>query len=122
MTASQALGAAAYRGPGVPDRPTPPHTVEETGLSSEFITDLLLKTLYTQGARTGQQLVDVIRLPFDFVDSRLLDLQQRRLAEVRGTTGHSRAGYVFDLTNEGRERARGALEASQYVGPAPVPL
>jgi predicted ATPase with chaperone activity len=122
MTASQALGAAAYRGPGVPDRPPPPHTVEETGLSSEFITDLLLKTLYTQGARTGQQLVDVIRLPFDFVDSRLLDLQQRRLAEVRGTTGHSRAGYVFDLTNEGRERARGALEASQYVGPAPVPL
>jgi predicted ATPase with chaperone activity len=122
MTASQALGAAAYRGPGTPDRPPPPHTLEETGLTDEFITDLLLKTLYVQGARTGQQLVDTIRLPFDFVDSRLLDLQQRRLAEVRGTTGHSRAGYVFDLTSEGRERARAALEASQYVGPAPVPL
>ena len=97
-------------------------TVEETGLSEPFITDLLLKTLYVHGARTGQQLVDTVRLPFDFVDQRLLDMQQRMLAEVRGTTGHSRAGYVFDLTNAGRERAQGALETSQYVGPAPVPL
>jgi predicted ATPase with chaperone activity len=96
--------------------------VAETGLTEEFITDLLLKTLYVQGARTGQQLVDVVRLPFEFVDQRLLDLQQRRLCEVRGTTGHSRAGYIFDLTGEGRDRARAAQEASQYVGPAPVPL
>ncbi len=122
MTTSQALGAAAYRTPGTPDRPPPPHTVADTGLTEEFITDLLLKTLYTQGARTGQQLVDVVRLPFDFVDHRLLDLQQRRLCEVRGTTGHSRAGYIFDLTSDGRDRARAALEASQYVGAAPVPL
>ena len=42
MTASQALGAAAYRTPGTPDRPPPPHTLEETGLTDEFITDLLL--------------------------------------------------------------------------------
>ena len=122
MTAPQALGAAAFRGPDTPLRPPPPHTVAETGLTEEFITDLLLKTLYVQGARTGQQLVDVVRLPFEFVDKRLLDLQQRRLCEVRGTTGHSRAGYIFDLTGEGRERARAAQEASQYVGPAPVPL
>src|SRR5687768_369722 len=105
-----------------PERPQPPATVADTGLPEEFITDLLLKILYVQGARTGQQLVDVIKLPFPFVDSRLLDLQQRRLAEVRGTTGHSRAGYVFDLTGAGRDRARDALTSSQYVGPAPVPL
>ena len=103
-------------------RPQPPATVEDTGLPAEFIADLLLKTLYVQGARTGQQLVDVIKLPFPFVDGRLLDLQQRRLLEVRGTTGHSRAGYVFDLTGSGRDRARDALTSSQYVGPAPVPL
>jgi len=103
-------------------RPTPPATVADTGLPEEFITDLLLKVLYVQGARTGQQLIDVVKLPFPFVDSRLLDLQQRRLIEVRGTTGHSRAGYVFDLTGAGRDRGRDALTSSQYVGPAPVPL
>jgi predicted ATPase with chaperone activity len=63
-----------------------------------------------------------VRLPFAFVDDRLMSLQQRRLVEVRGTTGPNRGGYVFDLTGEGRERAREALASSQYVGPSPVPL
>jgi len=110
------LGAAE------PTRPRPPETIEDTGLTEEFLADLLLKTLYIQGARTGMQLLETIRLPFPFIDERVLDLQQRRLIEVRGTTGHSRAGYLFDLTGAGRDRAREAVESCQYVGPAPVPL
>ena len=107
-----------------PDAAEPPipESVGDTGLSEEFIVDLLIKTLYVQGARTGQQLTAAVRLPFAFVDDRLLSLQQRRLVEVRGTTGPNRGGYLFDLTGEGRDRAREALASSQYVGPAPVPL
>ena len=30
-------------------------------------------------------------------------LQQRRLVEVRGTSGPSRGGYTFDLTGGGRD-------------------
>jgi predicted ATPase with chaperone activity len=102
--------------------PTVPESVGDTGLSEEFLVDLLLKTLYVQGARTGQQLTGSVRLPFAFVDDRLMSLQQRRLVEVRGSSGPNRGSYVFDLTGEGRERAREALATSQYVGPAPVPL
>jgi predicted ATPase with chaperone activity len=102
--------------------PPPPETVAATGLSTEFILDLLLKTLYVQGARSGQHLTNVVRLPFDFVDDQLLSLQQRRLVEVRSTSGPSRGGYTFDLTTGGRDRAREALASSQYVGAAPVPL
>jgi predicted ATPase with chaperone activity len=102
--------------------PPAPETMQDTGLSGGFITDLLLKTLYVQGARTGHQLSEVVRLPFQFVDDRMLDLQQRRMVEVRGTTGLSRSGYVFDLSASGRDRAREALTSNQYVGPAPVPL
>ena len=105
-----------------PAAPKPPESVHDTGLSAEFIVDLLLKTLYVQGARTGQHLTNAVRLPFDFVDEQLLSLQQRRLVEVRSTSGPSRGGYTFDLTTGGRERAREALASSQYVGPAPVPL
>ncbi|HXS23894.1 MAG TPA: hypothetical protein VN719_06680, partial [Gemmatimonadales bacterium] len=105
-----------------PTRPLLPETIEATGLSAEFVVDLLLKTLYMQGARTGQQLMETVKLPFPFVDDMLLGLQQRRLAEVRGTSGAGRGGYTFDLTTEGRTRAREALESSQYIGPAPVPL
>jgi predicted ATPase with chaperone activity len=102
--------------------PPVPESVNDTGLSEEFIVDLLLKTLYVQGARTGRQLTAALRLPFTFVDDRLLTLQQRRLVEVLGTSGPNRGSYIFDLTGQGRDRARDALTSSQYVGPAPVPL
>ena len=102
--------------------PRIPQTVADTGLSEEYLIDLLLKTLYVQGARTGLELVEAMRLPFPFLDEQLLTLQHRRMVEVRGTHGPSRTGYVFDLTQAGRDRARDAMEANQYVGPAPVPL
>ena len=102
--------------------PPVPESIGDTGLSEEFIVDLLLKTLYVQGVRTGRQLTASVRLPFSFVDDRLLSLQQRRLVEVLGTGGPNRGSYLFDLTGAGRERAREALASSQYVGPAPVPL
>ena len=102
--------------------PPVPENVRDTGLTGEAINDLLLKTLYVQGPRIGQQLVDAVGLPFSILDEQLLSSQQRRLVEVRGTSGHGRVGYTFDLTGAGRERAREALEASQYVGPAPITL
>ena len=102
--------------------PPVPRTLEETGISQEAVIDLLLKTLYVQGARTGQQLADAVALPFPLLDELLLPLQQRRFVEVRGTAGTGRGAYVFDVAGPGRERAKEAMEANQYVGPAPVPL
>jgi predicted ATPase with chaperone activity len=122
MTTARAFDTGPAPDAAARMRPPAPDKLEDTGLSAEFITDLLLKTLYVQGARTGQQLMDVIRLPFDFIDHRMLELQQRRFVEVRGTSGLGRGGYTFELGGEGRDRAREALAASQYVGPAPVPL
>lgn len=106
----------------VPTKPAVPATVEDTGLHEEFIVDLILKVLYVQGPRTGKQLTDFVKLPFPFVDDQLLTMQQRRFVEVKSTQGASRAGYLFDLTQMGRDRAREAMSASMYVGPAPVPL
>ena len=103
-------------------QPRTPETLEDAGLSSEFVEELLLKVLYVHGARSGQHLTDTIRLPFTFIDSQLLDMQQRRFVEVRSASGASRGSYVFDLTGTGRERAREAFAGSRYVGPAPVPL
>jgi predicted ATPase with chaperone activity len=102
--------------------PPSPEKLADTGLSADAIRDLLLKVLYVQGSRTGQYLADFLRLPFPLVDEELLTLQHRRFIEVRGTTAPHRGSYLFDLGNEGRDRAREALEASQYVGPVPVPL
>jgi predicted ATPase with chaperone activity len=103
-------------------RPPVPETVEDTGLSAEFLMDLLLRTLYVHGARSGVALTETLRLPFTLLDDFLLTLQTRRLLELRGTTGHGRSAYVFDLTNQGRARARETMQTVAYVGPAPVPL
>jgi hypothetical protein len=102
--------------------PPAPDTLPDTGLSVDAVRDLILKVFYVQGARTGHYLSDFLRLPFVLIDEELLTLQQRRFVEVRGTTGPNRASYLFDLAGAGRDRAKEALDASQYVGPAPVPL
>jgi hypothetical protein len=40
------------------------------------------------------------------LDDVLLTASQRHFVEVLGATGHSRSGYRYDLTEEGRARAR----------------
>lgn len=104
------------------DAPPVPSTIEDTGLTQEFVSDLMLKTLYSQGVLQGTELEDVVCLPFSILDDCLLDLQQRRLVQVRGTEGHGRAGYAFDLTEEGSDRARELMNMSAYTGAAPIPI
>ena len=105
-----------------PAGPPAPSSMEETGLSEGLISDLLLKTLYQHGARTGEELAQLVALPYGILDDLLLTFQQRHFVEVLTTQGHGRAGYTLDLTNEGRERASASLENNRYVGPAPVTL
>ncbi len=105
-----------------PAGPPVPETIEATGIAEEAIHELLLKVLYVQGVRAGKQIADALGLPFTLVDEQLHLLQQRQFVIVRGTRGHGRASYTFDLTTAGRERAREAFEVNQYVGPVPVPL
>lgn len=119
--AAAGLAGSASNGAG-PDLPPSPTTIEETGLAEEAIDDLLIKTLYVHGVKTGRELTESVALPFEIADQRLLLLQQRRFIAVSGTTGPNRGSYRFDLTDAGRERAREAMQTSQYVGPAPVPL
>lgn len=102
--------------------PPIPESVEDTGLSETQITDLLLKLLYQRGTLLGDQLSEIVALPFAIIDDLLLTAQQRHFIEVLQALGHGRGGYAFALTEEGRHRARAALDVSHYVGAAPVPL
>ena len=102
--------------------PRPPDSLEETGLSEESLTDLILKTLYSRGSRLGKELADILALSFPILDDVLLTLQHGQLVEVRGSSGHGREGYTFAITGAGMDRAREAMEINGYVGPAPVPL
>jgi hypothetical protein len=101
--------------------PRVPTSLQETGLGADQIEQLLIKTLYG-GEATGLALADRIRLPYPILEPLVERVRAEQLVGVRGTTGSGSATYRYALTDAGRDRARQYLDASQYVGPAPVPL
>jgi DNA-binding MarR family transcriptional regulator len=103
--------------------PTPamPATLEETGLAIGQVEQLLVKTLYN-GELTGLAIADQMRLSYAILDPLIQRLRAERLIEVRGAAATGTSSYRYALTDMGRERAQKYLEASLYVGPAPVPL
>lgn len=105
-----------------PGCPRPPESLAEAGLTEELVAGLVLKALHLRGAAMGFDLVEALALPMGILDEVLAGLQERRYVEVHETRGPRRGEYVFKLTGAGRTSAREEMEASRYVGPAPVPF
>jgi predicted ATPase with chaperone activity len=104
--------------------PAAVNKVEETGLNIRWIQDLILKTLYYKDNLSGFQIADNVRLPFvGIVDNILNGLKRDKLIEVPASAaGFGEGAYQYAITGAGQIRAREAMERSQYVGPAPVPI
>jgi len=101
----------------------PPASLEELDVSPGIVIDIMLRLLFTEGDASATRFEEVLRLPFKVLDELLVHLQQEHLIEVPRSTGRlGRRSYLYSITDEGKARARDALERSQYVGPAPVPL
>jgi predicted ATPase with chaperone activity len=56
------------------------------------------------------------------LDSVVDFLKREKYLEVRGAGGFGEASYQYIISSKGSEKAREALERSQYAGPAPVTL
>src|SRR3990170_8601084 len=104
--------------------PVPISSVEDTGLSPLWLQDLVLKIYYFQGYMSGFKLAEEIALPFTGVLDQILEaLKREKSLEVRSSQmGLGEGAYVYAITGAGTDRAREALDRSQYAGPAPVPL
>jgi hypothetical protein len=103
--------------------PAPPvlKSLQETGLGTDQVEQLLVKTLYG-GEASGLALAERMRLPFTMIEPLIERVRAEQFVEVRGSTGAGSSSYRYALTDLGRDRARQYLDVSQYVGPAPVPL
>jgi MoxR-like ATPase len=101
--------------------PPQPKSLEETGLSTDQVEQLIVKTLYA-GEATGIGFAETLRLPFLMLEPLVERARAERLLEVRGTSGTGTASYRYALTDLGRDRARQYLDINQYTGAAPVPL
>ena len=108
--------------PAVSLQPQAPATLEETGLSPDLITQLLLKMLHFAGELSGIELARRAGLPFPVIEALLDALKRQRHCEVAGGLAVGGASYRYRITDAGRVRAVLLLEQNQYVGTAPVPL
>lgn len=105
---------------------TPPilQKVEDTGLSGLWLQDLALKIIYFQGYMTGFKIAEEMALPFTgIVDQLLENLKREKFVEVKTSQmGLGEGAYLYAITGAGSDRAREALERSQYAGQTPVPI
>jgi hypothetical protein len=100
--------------------PAPPGSIPATGLSLNFLAELLCKILFHAGRARLQDLAGRIKLPVSLVEELVDFLRRERLCEVTSTSTALQRFYA--LTDLGRERAQDYLNQSQYAGPAPVTL
>src|SRR5947209_8979277 len=106
----------------LPEAPTAPETLQEAGLTLTFLSDLMLRILYTRGSMLGLDLARFVCLPFKVIEEALRFLKDEKCVEVTGGDLIGRVSYKFNLTELGRRRAQEAMKQCAYVGPAPVPI
>jgi len=102
--------------------PPSPRTLEEAGLSLDFVTQLLLKVMHFSSDITGLELARRVGLEFAALEPVLEFLKRSHQCEVYGGTMLGGPSYRYRITDEGRRRALLFLEQNHYVGVAPVPL
>ncbi len=109
--------------PNAPWMPPPINTLADTGLNLLSVADLVLKVLYFGGYMAGHQIADIVKLPYTGVLDTVMEfLKREKYVEVRGSGGLGEAGFQYLISQRGSEKAREALERSQYAGAAPVTL
>jgi energy-coupling factor transporter ATP-binding protein EcfA2 len=122
-TTAQLSAPSIQRFKGMVELLTPPASLDDLDISQGMVIDILLRLTYNEGEVSATRVEEVVKLPYRLVDDLLAWMQQEHLIEVAKAVGSlGRRGYVYSLTDAGRDRAREAQERTLYVGPAPVPL
>jgi predicted ATPase with chaperone activity len=97
--------------------------LDDTGLNLLAVADLVLKVLYFGGYMAGHQISEIVKLPFVGVLDSIFDfLKREKFVEVRGSGGFGEASFQYLISEKGAEKAREAMERSQYASACPVTL
>jgi predicted ATPase with chaperone activity len=103
-------------------RPSPPQSIQETGLNLNLITELVLKMISFMGTFTLSEVAQQIKLPIPIVDKAIEELRQDKFVDVKGGSDYARTTHKFSITTPGRIRSQEHMAQCQYIGPAPVSL
>jgi len=99
-----------------------PESLAELDVPSGVVFDILFRVLFHEGEANIRRLASVTHLELSLVDEMLNKMQADQLVEITSAGSMGRFTYTYSLTDAGRRRARDAMERSQYVGPAPIPI
>jgi len=104
--------------------PPEPTSIEATGLTMGFISDLVLKVIYFNGAISAQRISEQTCLPYlNVIDKVLQFLKMGEYVDIIGSEGgFGERSYQYTITVQGSRKVNEVLDRSQYAGPAPVPL
>ena len=100
--------------------PRVPRSWTEAGLKEADVEALVLKLLLSQGAMSGRDIGETLRLPFSLLTTLLASLKAGQWLIHKGSA--SLGDYIYQLTPSGADNARHSQERSKYCGPAPVAL
>ncbi len=100
-----------------------PSQIEDLKIPQSIVLDIIFRLLFNEGNVALARFVEVLKISNRIIDDILAWMQKEHLVEVAKAIGDlGRLGYVYTLTEAGEERARGAFERSQYIGPVPVSI
>jgi len=101
--------------------PPPIESIQDTGLTMGFVSDLVLKALYFRGQLTGYQISDLLNLPFQAVIRPVMSfIRHEQMCEIKGAGSLGAGTFIYVITTKGSLRAREQLDRSAYLGAAPV--
>jgi hypothetical protein len=101
--------------------PIEPANVQETGLPEPFLIDLMIKLIFVGPAESVSDLAAAMRLSPTVITDLLETAVRGQLVAALGANGGA-LSMRYELTEQGKARAREAMSRSAYTGPAPVPL
>ena len=103
--------------------PPSPRTVAETGLGDGFLLNLLVKNIYRLAQERPTDMAAELRLAIPIVEDLISLAREAKLLQTLGSLGASMSAELrYELTDAGRAWALDALQQSEYIGPAPVPM
>lgn len=100
-----------------------PQKIDDLQIPQNIVIDIIMRLLFNEGNVALSRLVEVLKISSRIIDEVMLWMQKEHLAEVsKAGSELGRLGYVYTLTDAGKQRAHDAMDRSLYVGPVPVPI
>ena len=103
--------------------PKEPETFEDLGLSSAFLTEMIIRTLYNRGRMSGSEIAESLCVPFGILNDLLPGIRKQGLIDLvahrNGAIGDAGAEYEIKPP-KGTDAVTDALKKTEYAGPLPV--